>query len=42
MKKEYFAIIKFPMFVGLSLLAILLIFFLMVLGSYHHLGLSGW
>ncbi|MEN6445986.1 MAG: DUF116 domain-containing protein [Candidatus Cloacimonas sp.] len=42
MKKEYFAIIKFPVFVGLSLLIVLLIFFFMVLGSYHNLGLSAW
>jgi len=42
MKKEYFAIIKFPMFISISLLIITLIFFLMVLGSYHRLGLSAW
>ena len=42
MKKEFFAIIKFPAFVSFSLLILTLIFFFIVLGSYHRLGLSAW
>jgi hypothetical protein len=42
MKKEYFSIIKFPVLVSFSLLIITLIFFFIVLGSYHRLGLSVW
>jgi len=42
MKKHYFAIIKFPMYVSLSLFILALIYFIMALGSYHRLGLSAW
>ncbi len=42
MKKHYFAIIKFPMYVSLSLFILALVYFIMALASYHRLGLSGW
>ncbi|MDD4308804.1 MAG: DUF116 domain-containing protein [Candidatus Cloacimonetes bacterium] len=40
MRKHYLAVIKFPMYVSLSLIILLAIFFGMALGNYHRLGLS--
>ena len=40
MREHYLAVIKFPMYVSLSLIILSLIFFGMALGNYHRLGLS--
>lgn len=40
MKELYLSIIKFPMLVSLSLILLSLVYFGMVLGNYHRLGLS--
>jgi hypothetical protein len=40
MKEHYLAVIKFPMFVSLSLIILSIIYFSLALVSYHSLGLS--
>jgi len=42
MKEHYLAIIKFPTLVSLSLFIMAVLYFGLVLGSYHRLGLSVW
>lgn len=40
MKEQYLAVIKFPMFVSLSLILLSIIYFSMAMANYHSLGLS--
>lgn len=40
MKEHYLAIIKFPMFVSLSLIILAVVYFGMALANFYHLGLS--
>ncbi len=42
MKEQYFAIIKFPLLVSMTLILMLALFFISALVSYYRLGLSAW